>query len=93
MWNRFHYTIYMSSCQELFAHSHVKPHLHRQPLADGAGVWERALEEPSGPDPWTDGGRERYAFLEYVLDDDPANLSGDAVTLRAWLGAGEPTDA
>ena len=92
-----------SALEELAAVRPRLSHLHvfswgtgfddRQPLADGAGVWERALEEPSGPDPWTDGGRERYAFLEYVLDDDPANLPGDAVTLRTWLGAGEPTDA
>ena len=65
----------------------------RGPLAAGAGRWERALGDAGDPDPWTSGGRDRYAFLEYVEDDDPTNRRDDAATLRAWLGIEESTDA
>jgi 3-dehydroshikimate dehydratase len=53
----------------------------RHPLADGAEVWPPLLRTPLG-------GRfphERCAFLEFVLDDDPAQLVADAATLRGWL--------
>ncbi len=92
-----------SALEELAAVHQRLSHLHvfswgtgfhdRKPLATGTGIWERALGEAGGPSPWTRGGRDRYAFLEYVQDDDPTNLRGDAATLRAWLGVEEPADA
>jgi hypothetical protein len=49
--------------------------------ADGADLWRPVLAtEPAGR--WT--GR-RWAFLEYVPDDDPACLASEADTLRAWI--------
>ena len=53
----------------------------RLPLADGADGWPALLRTPLG-------GRwphERCAFLEFVRDDDPAQLVADASTLRGWL--------
>ena len=92
-----------SALEELTAVRPLLSHLHvfswgtgfhdRRPLAAGAGIWERALGDAGDPDPWTSGGRDRYAFLEYVEDDDPTNLRDDAATLRAWLGIEESTDA
>lgn len=92
-----------SALEELAAVRPRLSHLHvfswgtgfddRRPLAAGTGIWERALGEAGGRDPWTLGGRGRYAFLEYVLDDDPANLRGDAATLRTWLGVEESAGA
>jgi hypothetical protein len=53
----------------------------RLALADGADLWRPVLAtEPAGR--WT--GR-RWAFLEYVPDDDPACLASEADTLRAWI--------
>lgn len=53
----------------------------RHPLADGASTWPELLRTPLG-DRWP---HERCAFLEFVRDDDPAQLVADAATLRAWL--------
>lgn len=55
----------------------------RWPLADGADLWSIALDLASDDD-----GRwphQRWALIEYVLDDDPEQVEVDAATLRAWL--------
>jgi|TARA_B100000745_G_scaffold208985_1_gene138196 sugar phosphate isomerase/epimerase len=59
----------------------------RNRLADGASLWEPALSAVPVGGPWGATGRDRWAFLEYVVDDDPANLADDAATLQAWLDA------
>jgi sugar phosphate isomerase/epimerase len=64
----------------------------RYPLADGASLWEPALAAVPDDGPWTDAGRDRWAFLEYVRDDDPGQLADDATTLRTWLDAGRGDD-
>ena len=64
----------------------------RYPLADGASLWEPAIAAVPAAGPWTDAGRDRWAFLEYVRDDDPRQLVDDAATLRAWLDAGGDDD-
>lgn len=55
----------------------------RYPLATGWDAW-RAYIAALGPSRWD---RERYAFLEFVPDDDPALLSREADALRAILSA------
>jgi len=50
----------------------------RLPLADGENIWPEYLAGAAGN---TDG----YALLEYVRDDDPAQLARDALVLRRWL--------
>jgi 3-dehydroshikimate dehydratase len=76
--------------EELAAVAADVSHLHvfhwtaggqRHPLADGAEVWPSLLRTPLG-DRFP---HERCAFLEFVVDDDPAQLVGDAATLRSWL--------
>ena len=65
----------------------------RYPLADAAELWRPALviaaeAPPLTFDPGTrSAGRplERYALLEYVVDDDPEQLVADAATLNAWI--------
>lgn len=54
----------------------------RFPLAEGGERWKGYLEMTRLAPPRS----PRYALLEFVRDDDPANLSNDAETLRAWLG-------
>ena len=61
----------------------------RNRLADGASLWEPALSAVPVGGPWDATRRDRWAFLEYVVEDDPANLADDAATLQAWLEAGE----
>ncbi len=56
--------------------------------ADGASLWELALSAVPVGGSWGATGRDRWAFLEFVVDDNPANLADDAATLRAWLDAG-----
>jgi len=63
------------------------PPPHRNRLADGASLWEPALSAVPVGGPWGATGRDRWAFLEFVVDDDPANLADDAATLQAWLDA------
>ncbi len=53
----------------------------RRPLADGADRWPTALAG-SGSPRWSG---DRWAFLEYVPDDDPACLAAEAATLRSWI--------
>ncbi len=48
----------------------------RYDLATGEPLWLPALHLADG---------NRYALLEYVRDDDPAQLVRDAATLREWL--------
>ncbi len=64
----------------------------RYPLADGASLWKPALAAVPDGGAWTDAGRDRWAFLEYVRDDDPGQLAADAATLRTWLDAGRGDD-
>ena len=45
---------------------------------------------PAAPGPAA--GRDRWAFLEYVRDDDPGQLAADAATLRTWLDVGRGDD-
>ena len=51
----------------------------RLPLSAHASVWPESLSRIDAL------GGERYALLEFVLDDDPAQLLADAATLRSWL--------
>jgi sugar phosphate isomerase/epimerase len=52
----------------------------RRPLAEG-DHWPALLDVLRGPTRWA---KERFAFLEFVRDDDPAQLVADAATLRSW---------
>lgn len=63
--------------------------MERRPLTEGATTWQPVLAEARQAGRWA---TMRYAFLEYVPDDNPANLARDAATLRGWLadGAGVP---
>lgn len=68
------------------SHLHVfwwASYAERFPLADGAALWPAAfaaVERTAGR--WVG---DRYAFLEYVRNDDPSQLLDDAATLRAFL--------
>jgi hypothetical protein len=53
----------------------------RRPLAEGSR-WPALLVTLDGPTRWT---AERFAFLEFVRDDDPQQVLADAATLRDWL--------
>ncbi len=51
----------------------------RLPLADGAARWRSFLDlAVTAPG-------DRYAMLEFVEDDAPANFLRDAATLKSWL--------
>lgn len=68
------------------SHLHVfqwRPDGERRPLGDGHDTWPSLLRTPLG-DRWTG---DRYAFLEFVRDDDPDQLVADAAILRGWLAA------
>jgi sugar phosphate isomerase/epimerase len=54
----------------------------RLPLRDNGGFWRPVLAEVSA---WDDC--ERYAFIEFVREDDPAAFLEDAAALGAWLSA------
>jgi len=56
----------------------------RLPLADGADLWPTIIAETEATTNGWSG--PRYAFLEFVADDDPAALRRDAATLLGWLG-------
>jgi sugar phosphate isomerase/epimerase len=67
------------------SHVHLfqwEPDGERRPLAEGAATWPSLLGTPLG-ERWTG---DRYAFLEFVRGDEPAQLVEDAATLRSWLG-------
>jgi sugar phosphate isomerase/epimerase len=51
----------------------------RRPLAEGAAPWREYFDVAA-----TAAG-ERYAMLEYVEGDAPANFLRDAATLKSWL--------
>ena len=57
----------------------------RHPLSDGAELWLPALAVAAEAPPLS-GDLPRYALLEYVADDDSAQLVTDAATLNAWIG-------
>lgn len=50
----------------------------RHPLADGEAAWHRYLDAVA-PD------KDRWALLEFVLNDSPEQFLRDAETLRQWL--------
>lgn len=52
----------------------------RLPLAEYATQWKEYLTRIDGL------GGDRYALLEFVRNDDPAQFLADAATLRGWLG-------
>ena len=77
-----------SAVRDAVSHVHVfhwRPDGERRPLAEGAeeGEWPAVLDALARP---TRFAGERYAFLEFVRDDDPDQLRRDAATLRSWLG-------
>jgi sugar phosphate isomerase/epimerase len=53
--------------------------IERRTLNAGAAAWRRYLRTI------LDIPGDRYALLEFVRDDEPANLVQDAATLNAWL--------
>jgi 3-dehydroshikimate dehydratase len=53
----------------------------RLPLADGAALWQPALDILAG------SGRDHAVLLEFVAGDDARNLLRDAAALNGWLGA------
>lgn len=53
----------------------------RLALADGAALWQPALEIIAG------SGRDHAVLLEFVAGDDPRNILRDAAALNGWLGA------
>lgn len=59
----------------------------RCPLADGTPLWTSAFERTAALGPIGPAGRERFAFLEFVADDDVDAFRRDASTLRRLLGA------
>jgi sugar phosphate isomerase/epimerase len=59
---------------------HWTPTGERLPLAEGT-AWPALLECLAAPNRWRG---DRFAFLEFVRDDDPAQLIADAKTLRSW---------
>ena len=57
--------------------------IDRRPLAEGQGLWPTYLRQAAaGP-----RGAGLFALLEFVQDDDPANLAQDAEVLRQWTSA------
>jgi sugar phosphate isomerase/epimerase len=54
----------------------------RLPLADGEGLWREAFVRASR----REDGFDRYAFLEFVADDDPDAFRRDSAALRRFLG-------
>lgn len=66
-------------------HLHVfswQPDYTRVPLDEGPPLWPEALRRAAAtPSPFG----SRIAFLEFVRDDDPAQLRADAATLHRWL--------
>ena len=59
----------------------------RLALHDGESLWRTVLDISAVRTRWAG---DRYAFLEYVRDDDPDQLRRDAHTLLRWLHRREP---
>ncbi len=60
----------------------------RRPLAEGAERWTGVLGAAAALDgDWT---ADRYAFLEFVADEEPTALRRDAAVLAQWLIAAHP---
>ncbi len=59
--------------------------IERQPLTRGQGLWPTYLRQAKAC-PRLMAGGSMYAMLEFVRDDEPANLPADAKELRRWLG-------
>ena len=51
----------------------------RLPLAAREGQWRRYIERADAM------GKDMYALLEFVQDDEPSNFRQDAATLKKWL--------
>jgi sugar phosphate isomerase/epimerase len=67
----------------------LSPDRSRRPLAEGVDVWRRYLGRIA-----EDAGAPRYASLEFVKDDDPAQLLADArVLYQLVAGSNEDVDA
>lgn len=63
----------------------------RRPLAQGADRLDAVLSAAAmSIGAWT---ADRYAFLEFVRDDDPAALRHDAAVLNRWLTASDELGA
>lgn len=59
----------------------------RLPLHDGSQLWPETFRRAKAtPSP----AGNRIAFLEFVHDDDPAQLRADAATLHRWLADADP---
>ena len=52
--------------------------LHRFPLADGEAFWAEALRRTAPATAWP---HRRWAFIEFVRDDDPAQVMADGQAL------------
>jgi sugar phosphate isomerase/epimerase len=59
----------------------------RLPLSDGAAVWPEYLRAVETME------KDRWAMLEFVKDDEPAQLLADARQLRDWLQELSSSDA
>jgi sugar phosphate isomerase/epimerase len=57
----------------------VGPGIERRPLEDGVELWVEYFDLIS------ETGRDHYALLEFVRDDDPASFCEDADTLKNLL--------
>ena len=56
----------------------------RFPLADGEATWRQWLELAATAPPMPGG---RFALLEFVKGDDPAQVAADAATLKRLLAS------
>jgi 3-dehydroshikimate dehydratase len=65
--------------ENLHAFTWRGPARDRLPLADGAKLWQPALQIAAS------SGRDHAVLLEFVAGDDPRNLLRDAATLNGWL--------
>ena len=52
----------------------------RLPLRDGADDWREYLKIAASD------GKDRACLLEFMPDDRPETLKGEAETLRGWIG-------
>ena len=68
----------------VFAWQQAPGQVERLPLAAGEALWPPLFERAAHD------GRERFAMIEFVRNDEPAQFLEDARTLQAWLS--KPTD-